>query len=49
MIDAKTQMEQASKTAQEWYMDVFRPYKQEDRERCAVNIAAKKIAAGLKE
>tara|TARA_R100001463_G_scaffold9587_6_gene28847 strand:- start:402 stop:614 length:213 start_codon:yes stop_codon:yes gene_type:complete len=49
MIDAKTQMEQASKTAQEWYMDVCPPYKQEDLEKEPIIIAAKIIAAGLDE
>ena len=49
MIDAKTQMEQASKTAQEWYMDVCPKYKQDDLEKEPIIIAAKLIAAGLDE
>ena len=49
MIDAKTQMEQASKTAHEWYMDVSPAYKQEDLEKEPIIIAAKLIAAGLDE
>lgn len=49
MIDAKTQMEQASKTAQEWYMDVCPKYKQDDLEKEPIIIAAKIIAAGLDE
>jgi hypothetical protein len=49
MIDAKTQMEQASKTAQEWYMDVCPPYKQDDLQKEPIIIAAKIIAAGLDE
>mgnify|MGYP001626809916 CR=1 FL=1 len=49
MKDAKTQMEQASKTAQEWYMDVCPPYKQDDLQKEPIIIAAKIIAAGLDE
>jgi hypothetical protein len=49
MIDAKTQMEQASKTAQEWYRDVCPKYKQDDLEKEPIIIAAKIIAAGLDE
>jgi len=49
MIDAKTQMEQASKTAQEWYTDVCPPYKKDDLEKEPIIIAAKIIAAGLDE
>ena len=49
MIDAKTQMKQASKTAQEWYRDVCPPYKQDDLEKEPIIIAAKIIAAGLDE
>ena len=49
MIDAKTQMEQASKTAQEWYRDVCPPDKKEDLEKEPIIIAAKLIAAGLDE
>lgn len=49
MIDAKTQMEQATKTAQEWYMDVCPKYKQDDLQKEPVIIAAKLIAAGLDE
>ena len=49
MVDAKTQMEQASKTAHEWYMDVCPTYKQEDLEKEPIIIAAKLIAAGLDE
>jgi hypothetical protein len=48
-IDAQTQMEQASKTAQGWYMDVCPPCKQEDLEKEPIIIAAKIIAAGLDE
>ena len=42
-------MEQASKTAQEWYMDVCPPYKQDDLQKEPIIIAAKIIAAGLDE
>ncbi|MDC0363824.1 hypothetical protein OAN03_03535 [Opitutales bacterium] len=49
MIDAQTLMEQASKTAQGWYMDVCPPSKQEDLEKEPIIIAAKIIAAGLDE
>jgi len=49
MIDAKTQMEQASKTAQEWYTDVCPKYKQDDLEKEPIIVAAKLIAAGLDE
>lgn len=42
-------MEQASKTAQEWYRDVCPPYKQDDLEKEPIVIAAKIIAAGLDE
>ena len=42
-------MEQASKTAQEWYKDVCRPSKQDDLEIEPIIIAAKIIAAGLDE
>ena len=42
-------MEQASKTAQEWYRDVCPPYKQDDLEKEPIIIAAKIIAAGLDE
>ncbi len=42
-------MEQASKTAQEWYMDVCPKYKQDDLEKEPIIIAAKIIAAGLDE
>jgi len=49
MIDAQTQMEQASKTAQDWYMDVCPPYKQDDLQKEPIIIAAKIIAAGLDE
>jgi len=49
MIDAQTQMEQASKTAQGWYMDVCPPYKQDDLQKEPIIIAAKIIAAGLDE
>ena len=49
IIDAKTQMDQASKTAQQWYMDVCPPCQQEDLEKEPIIIAAKIIAAGLDE
>ena len=49
MIDAQTQMKQASKTAQDWYMDVCPPYKQDDLQKEPIIIAAKIIAAGLDE
>jgi len=42
-------MEQASKTAQEWYTDVCPPYKKDDLEKEPIIIAAKIIAAGLDE
>ena len=47
--DAKTQMEQASKTAQEWFMDVCPADKQDKLEKEPIIVAAKIIAAGLDE
>ena len=49
MIDAKTQMEQAAKTAQEWFVNVCPKYKQDDLQEEPIIVAAKIIAAGLDE